>query len=90
MKIRLSTDLVKLLRKIKNKDKILTNQISNKLKLFQVNAQHPSLRTHKLSGKMSNCWSISINKSLRIIYILLKSDEAYFIALGTHDEVYRR
>lgn len=89
MKIRFSPDFIKLLKKIKRTDKDLTVQINKQLKLFQLHPQHPSLRTHKLSGKMKNHWSISLSKSLRMIYILLETDEAYFIAIGTHDKVYR-
>jgi len=89
MKIRFSPDFIRLLKKIKRTDKALTDQINKQLKLFQLQPQHPSLRTHKLSGKIKNRWSISLSKSLRMIYILLDSDEAYFIAIGTHDKVYR-
>lgn len=90
MKIRFSPDFIKLLKKIKKTDKTLVAQVNKQLKLFQLQPQHPSLRTHKLTGKMKNRWSISLSKSLRTIYLLLESDEAYFIAIGTHDKVYRR
>jgi len=89
MKIRFSPDFIRLLKKIKRTDKALTDQINKQLKLFQLQPQHPSLRTHKLSGKMKNRWSISLSRSFRMIYILLEKDEAYFIAIGTHDKVYR-
>jgi len=89
MKIRFSPDFIKFLKKIKQTDKALTVQVQKQLKLFQLNPQHPSLRTHKLSGKMNDRWSISLSKSYRMIYILLESQEAYFIAIGTHDKVYR-
>ncbi len=89
MKIRFSPDFIKLLKKIKRTDKVLISRVNKQLKLFQLYPQHPSLRKHKLSGKMKNRWSISLSKSLRMIYILLKADEAYFIAIGTHDKVYR-
>ena len=89
MKIRFSPAFIRLLKKIKRTDKALTDQINKQLKLFQLQPQHPSLRTHKLSGKMKNRWSISLSRSFRMIYILLEKDEAYFIAIGTHDKVYR-
>ncbi len=89
MKIRFSPDFIKILKKIKLTDKTLIDQVNKQLKLFQLHPQHPSLRTHKLTGKMKNRWSISLSKSLRMIYILLEKNEAYFIAIGTHDKVYR-
>lgn len=90
MKIKFSRNFVKLLSKINKKDKILIEVIKKQLKIFKENPKHHSLRLHKLSGKMRNYWSISVTKSLRMIYILLNDDEAYFIALGTHDEVYKK
>ncbi len=89
MKIRFSYDFLKLLKKIKKTDRALIDQINKQLKLFQFHPQHPSLRIHKLSGQMKNRWSISISRSLRMVYIILKNDEAYFITIGTHDKVYR-
>jgi len=38
---------------------------------------------------MKNRWSVSVSKSLRMVYILLEGDTAYFIIIGTHDQVYR-
>lgn len=89
MKIRLSPDVLTSLQIIKLKDHTLLIQIQKQLKLFQTNPKHQSLRRHKLSGKLQNRWSISINRSIRMVYIVLSEDEAYFIAIGTHDEVCR-
>ncbi len=89
MKIRLSPDVLKSLQNIKRKDHKLLAQIHKQLKLFQSNPRHQSLRLHKLTGKLHNRWSISINRSVRMIYISLNENEFYFIALGTHDEVYK-
>ncbi len=90
MNIRLSPDLLTSLQRIKRKDHKLLLQIQKQLKLFQTNPKHHSLRLHKLSGKLQNQWSISINRSMRMVYIALSKDEAYFVAIGTHDEVYRK
>lgn len=90
MTIRFSPDVIKSLRKIKRTDTKLLFKIQKQLSLFSKNPKHSSLRLHKLSGKLQNRWSISITRTIRIVYILLNTDTAYFIAIGTHDEVYRR
>lgn len=90
MHIRISPDLEKELKNIKRKDPLLTKRIEKQLILFTSNYIHPSLRTHKLTGKYENMWSISITRSIRMIYLLLEKDEAYFIDIGTHEEVYRK
>lgn len=72
------------------KDKKLVIRIEKQVKLFESNQKHPSLRTHKLTGNLTNRWSISISKGLRMVYLILDENIAYFIDLGTHNEVYRR
>ncbi len=89
MRIRFDHKLLKDLRNIKKKDSKLYEQIDKKLNLFGVNPKHQSLRIHKLSGKLNNLWSLSINKSIRMAYLLLDEEEAYFVDIGTHDQVYR-
>lgn len=89
MTIRLSDEVVKKLRKIERKDKKLTLRIERQLALFSQNPKHPSLRLHKLTGELQDLWSISITKSVRMVY-LQKRDEIHFTDIGTHDEVYKK
>lgn len=59
------------------------------LRILCVNPQHPSLRLHKLSGRLVGLCSISINISYRlIIYFAIKNDHIIPVDIGTHDEVY--
>lgn len=89
MRIRLDEKLKKEYLLIKKKDPNLAKLIAKQLKLFNTNPQHVSLRTHKLSGELKNLWSISINKSIRMTYIQ-EGEEALFIDIGTHDEIYKK
>jgi addiction module RelE/StbE family toxin len=59
-----------------------------KLAVFQQTPFDPSLRTHKLSGKLKELWSFTIEYDLRIIFYYAAEDKAVFIDIGTHDEVY--
>lgn len=88
MKYHISKDLITKLRKLKRKDKRLVELIAKQLKSFAVNENYPSLRNHKLGGGMDGYWSISVNMSIRMIYFI-ENDEAYFINIGTHEEVYK-
>jgi mRNA-degrading endonuclease YafQ of YafQ-DinJ toxin-antitoxin module len=88
-KVLFSDKLILKLFKIKKKDLKLTELIKNKLILFKSDINHPSLRRHKLSGNLDNLWSISINKSIRMVYIEMKN-EFYFVDIGTHDQVYKK
>ena len=88
MQIRLSPLVFKELKKIKQHDQKLTKKIEKQLLLFQSNPKHPSLRTHKLTGKQGEAWSISITMSIRMVYTISDEGTAYFIDIGSHDEVY--
>lgn len=53
-------------------------------KMFLDNAFHPSLRLHKLSGKLDGHWSISLDVKYRIIFRVLENGHVVFISVGTH------
>jgi len=59
------------------------------LKLLEVNPYHPSLRLHKLEGKLSELYSVSINISYRItLDFIINQDKIIPINIGTHQDVY--
>lgn len=87
MRIKFSPLVIKELTKIKKKDKRLGTRIQKQLQLFSVNPKHPSLRIHKLTGSMNNVWSLSITESIRMVYRFINEDTAYFVDIGTHDQV---
>jgi len=53
------------------------------VKLFKNDPFHPSLRLHRLSGKLKNYWSISIDLKYRIIFRMDKGT-ANFLSVGSH------
>ncbi len=79
----------KKLKILKKKNSQLFEQIQKTLQIFLLNPHHPSLRRHKLKGKLQKVWSISVNRSVRLIYIE-ELNNYYFFDLGTHKEVYGR
>lgn len=94
MKIKLSPEVAADLKNLKQKDLKFAKRVEKQLALFDQNPKHPSLRTHKLTGKIENRWSISIDKSIRMVYVVVKEKEslepiAYFVAIGTHAQAYK-
>ena len=76
-------------RKFIKKHPELVSQYEKTVKLLEINPNHPSLRLHKLRGKLSELYSVSINISYRISIIFLSEDDKIIpIDLGSHDEVY--
>ena len=90
MNILFSSSVTKELKRIKLKDKKLIEIIKKQLLVFTHNPKHPSLRIHKLSGKLGNAWSVSITMKIRMIYQLADESTAFFFDIGTHDEVYKK
>ena len=44
----------------------LVDKYQKTIELLESNPHHPSLRLHKLEGRLSECHSVSINLSYRI------------------------
>lgn len=67
----------------------LTEQYRKTLELLELNPRHPSLRLHKLQGKLSTLHSVSINLSYRIvIHFLIDGQDILLVDVGSHDQVY--
>lgn len=52
--------------------------------LFRINPFYPSLRLHKLKGKLDGSWSISIDYKYRIIFKPLQDGLILFVSIGLH------
>jgi addiction module RelE/StbE family toxin len=61
-----------------------------KLDLFISDPFESKLKTHRLSGKLKDLWSFSLDYNLRVIFYFTKDKpkKAVLIDIGTHDEVY--
>lgn len=86
--IKFSPDILIKLQKIKKRNPLLFDKIEKQLRIFKENPKHRSLRLHKLTREVKNVWSISIDRSIRMLYI--DNDDIYFFEIGNHDEVYRK
>lgn len=61
------------------------------LRLLELNPSHPSLRLHKLGGRLKDLYSVSITLAYRIILsFAIVEDAIVLIDIGAHDDVYRR
>lgn len=67
----------------------LLKQYEKTLKLLELNPSHPSLRLHKLEGRLSKLYSVLINISYRItIIFLINKDTITPVYIGSHEQVY--
>lgn len=67
----------------------IRSQYQKTLELLTLNPLHPSLRLHKLSGRLEGLSSVSINMRYRIILYFEITDEGIVLVdIGDHDQVY--
>jgi mRNA-degrading endonuclease YafQ of YafQ-DinJ toxin-antitoxin module len=67
----------------------LSGQYEKTLKLLELDPFHPSLRLHKLKGRLSELHAVSINIGYRIsIEFLLYEKTIIPINVGSHEDVY--
>ncbi|KKQ72107.1 MAG: plasmid stabilization system protein [Candidatus Peregrinibacteria bacterium GW2011_GWC2_39_14] len=71
-------------KQFSNLPKNIQKKACEKEAVFRKNAFHPSLRLHKLKGKLDSLWSISIDMKHRIILKPLDDGIILFISIGMH------
>lgn len=80
---------IKKAKKFAKRHPDVLQQYSKTLKLLELNPFHPSLRLHKLEGKLSELYSVSINILYRIsVDFIINEDKIILINIGKHSEVY--
>jgi mRNA-degrading endonuclease YafQ of YafQ-DinJ toxin-antitoxin module len=88
-KVTYTTAYNKKASKFLKKHTSLIDKYQKTIELLESNPQHPSLRLHKLEGRLSECHSVSINLSYRIVlYFLIADNEIVPVDIGDHDAVY--
>lgn len=88
MKVRYSPYFYKRYQKV---DVRIRNSIDQKIALFTKNPNDPELNNHSLREPYKGLRSIDVTVDWRALYQELVIEEdivAYFVALGTHDQLY--
>jgi len=76
-------------RKFVQRHPEMVKQYEKTLKLLEMNPSHSSLRLHKLKGRLSDYYRVSINMTYKItIDFIIKERDIVPIHVGKHDEVY--
>ena len=80
-------------KKLIKKTPELQNKITSVLSLLAKDPFTPSLKSHKLTGKLNDLWSCSVSYDSRIIFIFSQDEDSeesliILVDIGSHDEVY--
>ncbi|PCI24476.1 plasmid stabilization protein [Candidatus Peregrinibacteria bacterium] len=88
-KIIYTKSYIKMVKRFFQKHPEILSVYEKVLLLLERNPNHPSLRLHRLQGKLQNLYSISINMKYRIIlYFIITEDKVVLVKIGNHKEVY--
>ena len=88
-KIVRTDEYFKKLKKFIKKHPNTLNRYIKTIELLEIDPFHPSLRLHKLNGKLRCYHSISITMKYRIVIdFIIQDNEIIPIDIGTHEEVY--
>ena len=75
-------DFIKQLKKL---DLELQRRVVKTEQLFRQNILHPSLRLHRLRGKLIGYWSLTVTMDIRLIFKQNESGAIVFVSVGKHD-----
>ena len=63
-------------------------KVISTLTKFVANPNDPSLRNHSLQGRYSGHFSLNVTGDVRAIYVYVEAEIVYFVAIGTHSQLY--
>lgn len=84
MEIEFSADFRKRYKKMREK---IQKAFHHRLGIFIQNPSEPIIRDHPLTGKLEGYRAFSITGDIRAVYYI-QDDTAYFVDIGTHNQVY--
>lgn len=65
----------------------LVKRFDQRYDLFEIDPSDQILRDHALGGKLQGYRAFSITGDVRVIYYIFENT-AYFVDIGTHNQVY--
>ncbi len=65
-------------------EKSLVDEVFEKIDILKSPSNNASLKIHKLHGQMKNCWSLSVNYKIRIVFQYESKEEIILLAIGDH------
>jgi addiction module RelE/StbE family toxin len=66
-------------------EKLLQEEIIQKIELFKDTKNHKQLRVHKLHGRLKGLYGFYVNYKYRIIFEYKNKKQVHFLTVGDHD-----
>lgn len=87
MKVEFTHAFIKIFKKRFSSKPSIQKKFDKRIRLFAENPDNPILLDHALSGKLLGHRAFSITGDIRVVYYIFE-DIAYFVDIGTHNQVY--
>ena len=71
-------------RQFNKLEELLQDEVLDKIELFKDKKNHKQLKIHKLTGKLKDFYSFSVNYSYRIVFSYENKKSVVFLAIGDH------
>ena len=88
-KIYYSKAFVKQYKSLCKKHPKKAKKLEKAVEIFIQNPYHPILKTHPLGRKLIGKYGFWISWNLRIVFEWLSKNSVRFLAVGTHNQVYK-
>lgn len=72
-------------RSYKHLPQHIQEDFKTKIKIFIKDPHHPSLKTHKLRGKLQECLAFRLKDGFRVLFEFSTSDAIHLLNVGPHD-----
>ena len=72
-------------RQFNKLEELLQDEVLDKIELFKDKKNHKQLKIHKLTGKLKDFYSFSVNYSYRIVFSYENKKSVVFLAIGDHN-----
>ncbi|MEI8270285.1 MAG: type II toxin-antitoxin system RelE/ParE family toxin [bacterium] len=66
-------------------EELLQDEVLEKIELLKDKKNHKQLKVHKLTGKLKDFNSFSVNYTYRIVFFYENKKRVVFLAIGDHD-----
>ncbi|OGH71434.1 MAG: hypothetical protein A2921_01675 [Candidatus Magasanikbacteria bacterium RIFCSPLOWO2_01_FULL_43_20b] len=67
----------------------IQDDFDKQMKVFMRNPNHPSLKTHKLKGRLQECFVFRLQNGYRVLFDFIASDSVDLLDAGSHD-IYKK
>jgi len=75
-------------KKVQKQPIKIQKELKKRLYIFIEEINDPTLKTHKLSGKLKDMWSFNVSGDVRVVFDKSQKDVIILVDIGSHSALY--